>query len=277
MVVSKLVQALTEQYLDHGTLFVVNTDAGRQFVRPYATSSTSMKEASREFLQMWATRAGDAETRQTILTYDPMALLGSLIQEHNLIILRRPRPKVQEQEGDEADIGPEFDFAPAPREPAIHIEQPVSKQVRYRVADVDGVLDHQEVRNLIRNGKIDNRTRLKYVGDKFNWKLASSFKEFARDFAEADHGQGGLSTPDSVTQQLTHDLAQEPIKRTHLVMVSNTPTPRWQPDVRTYILGTFELQPDDTIYWISSLRVSQAERRLTAGEVFGIEKQHARR
>lgn len=283
MLSRRLIKALTEQqFLDHGTAFVINAGSEYQFVRPFATSSVSMKEGAREFMQMWASRVGDPELRQSILTYNPLSLLGALIQEHHLIIFRRPRPKVEEQEGEENES--DFEFGPAPADPTVHIEQPYSKGARYRVENIDGVLDFQEIRNLIYSGDITPRTRLKYVGDKFNWKLASSFDEFKRDFEEskiwgpmsAHDPNAGLSTPPILTNALRKEFGQ-PKDAQRYVMASNTPTPRWAPGIQEYLLGLFDVKPDDKIYWISALTNTQAERELRGNEVFNLLKTNARR
>lgn len=230
----KLVTALVETAVVKGSLFIETS--GRRWLRERGifVPSVDVHKAAATFLNSWST-GQMRSARESIQKYGATAFTNALIEYHQLVIVQR---RLLNESIDEVSIR--------------GLQQQTYKQDLYHVQDIDGILNHQDVVNMIRSKEIGPRTRVKQVGDRFNWKFLSNFPEFQR--ALEDAANTDTETPiDKDTGLATRTPDLDPSAGSAFHLFSNLRNPAVSVGQKDYIKALFDLDHNDKIIWHESL------------------------
>jgi hypothetical protein len=237
----------SHQGVRSGVLFF--DTSGKGYISPAGIFSPqlSVKGFSADFIRQWSASAGP-DRRAVLDRYSPTQVIGGLVQDQGLVIVAKTTLKeslLEQEDEDEPGLGP------PPAEPTVHIpSQEPFRPVRYRVEDVDGILDYNEVLSMIHHGKIIATTQVKRVGEHFNWKRAQSFTEFQSALEQGPQA--------SVSGLATKAPSLDPPVVAIYKYVSAEKSPSFSPGQLDAIKTTFGASASDRFFWYPSLDLEKA-------------------
>lgn len=262
-----IVEALCEG-VKSGVLFV-NGGGGESFlgkVPGIYTPNTKLVKACEDFVKQWSYVL--PSNVKNLVRHDPIKVVDMMIENHDLVVLVRLTKTVSEAipgvpEDDEDD-----DYQVGPLNPTVTISGEGKKPDVYQAENVDGILAHQDVVNLIRDGTIKPGTMLKVVGER--WKPASSFEEFENTFSSTvSVPGGGIVTPSAeLAKQLAPD--KDGIRLAgRYKYYSKTQHPNFALRQRHYIQELMEVDTDDILYWYRKFVDPQPSGQTLGDEFLG--------
>lgn len=239
-----IVDALCEA-VQTGALFLDTSDPGFLPDPGYIYAPTTMREkAAKEFVTLWSYTL-QASAKLMVNKHPPTKVVDGLIQKHGLVVIVKRRA------------------AELSHVAEVQVNEPPGQKSRtFTALGIDGILNYQDVVNLILAGKIKPETYVKQRG-KSHSKPASRWPEFEQAFKSA--GKGSLATkPDDLGKALRGALnkpgpelsrltAPQNTSKYRFIYASAVPKPEFSPAQVAKIIELFSPEPADPFYRIECL------------------------